>query len=256
MSDKYHSDTQEIIESIYFAPDTKDTGDLEGATKTITATSKQSTADYSKVMTMAKPSDARMLIKRIGTRLSVTRDSGSSNNLYCSVYIDDADGSDLDHCLYDGVDVQAASLQAQDVLVGTKEVIFNLLKDGSSNTFYFFFWVDSGNSVISLVQLWYGVGSTSTTGFTCLTISHTGLILFGMHKGTTGSGTGYTDVHAALTDIGYHNMIIPQNSGTIHAMNSGGLFLTSDGISVRFWGNVATDLKTIRQVQVILRSER
>ncbi len=256
MSDKYHSDTQEKIETIHYQPDCKDTGDLEAATKTITATSKQGAADYSKSLTLLKPDDARMLIKRIGSRLEVTRDSGSSNNLYCSVYVDDADGSEADHCLFDGVDVQAASLNVQDVLEGTKEVIFDLLKDGESHTLYFFFWVDSGNSVISKVELLYGVGSTGTSHYTCLTISHCGLMMLGAHVGKTGSGTQYTDIHNVLSNYSYGNMILPQDTSTIHAMKDPGLFLTTEGASVRFWGTVATDILYVRDCQVMLRSER
>jgi hypothetical protein len=32
--------------------------------------------------------------------------------------------------------------------------LFGLLTDGAAHTFYFFFWVDSGTSDVSLVQLW------------------------------------------------------------------------------------------------------
>ncbi|HEX74271.1 MAG TPA: hypothetical protein G4N93_03895 [Dehalococcoidia bacterium] len=245
----------EKIETIYYNPELRDTGDLESGTKTITATSKPGAADYSKVMSMAKPSDIRMLIKVIGARLSVTRDSGTSSNLYCSVYVDDADGSEADHCLFDGVDVQAGSLQVQNVLVGTKEVLFNLLKDGSTHTFYFFFWCDSGNSVISLVELWYGVGATGASHCFVLTVGHTGLMMFGMHRGGIGSGTMRTDIHGTIDRTGYHSMLVAQSSATILGFGSAGLLLTTDGVAVDLWGTVATDLILIRQVQVMLRSE-
>ena len=143
---------QEKIELIKYNPGFQDSGDLETGTKTITATSKQAAADYSKSLTLAKPSDTRIVVSII-----VARDSGSSANLYCTVSVDSADGST--NKLFDAVDLQAsAGLALTNVSSGA---IFNLLSDGAAHTFYFFFWVDSGNSVISLVELWEGVGSNS-----------------------------------------------------------------------------------------------
>lgn len=76
-------------------------------------------------------------------------------HLYCRVYVD---AQDADHRLFDeDWNSTGAKLDAVDTLVGTKEPIFNLLKDGSAHTF--FFWVDQANDVvISLVQLWEAVG--------------------------------------------------------------------------------------------------
>jgi hypothetical protein len=73
MADKHHSDTQEKIESIRYNPGLLDSGDLEPGTRNITATSEASglaNADYSKVLGLAMPGDARLAVKRICCRLN------------------------------------------------------------------------------------------------------------------------------------------------------------------------------------------
>lgn len=108
MADKYHSDTQEKIETITYTPAVPGSGDLEAGTTTVTATSEASgvgNADYSAALTLPAPSDARMVAQRIATRLVVTIDSfDAATHLYCRVYMDvqDADhrlfGEDWDRC--------------------------------------------------------------------------------------------------------------------------------------------------------------
>ena len=175
---------QETVELLAYSPGLPTTNDLESTTKTITATSKPATADYSKSLTLPKPSDARLVATRIASRLQVTRDSGTSANLYCTVAVDSADGSA--NILFNAKDVQAAALQATDVTSGA---VWDLLSDGAAHIFYFFFWVDAGDSVISLVQLWEGVGTHFTGPYDCMQINHSGLILVQMGADKSGSGT-------------------------------------------------------------------
>jgi hypothetical protein len=67
-------------------------------------------------------------------------------------------------------------LSVQDCLTGIKETIFNLLKDGTEHTFYFFFWSPGNHSpVISVCQLWEAVGQSGTSyNRECLGLTHTG----------------------------------------------------------------------------------
>ena len=102
MTDKFHSDTQEKIEFIPYGPSYPSTGNLEAGTRAITATSEASglgNVDYSVALTLASPSDVRMEVLRIVSRLSVIIDSFDvATTLYCRVYVDI---QDADHRLFD-----------------------------------------------------------------------------------------------------------------------------------------------------------
>jgi len=195
MANKYHSDTQPKVESVAWYPSYKNTSDLEAATKTITRTSEASglgSADYSYAATLTAPPDARFAILRIGTRLSVTIDSDDgTHDLRCRVYVD---AQDANHLLYDlTYSTTGNQLSVQDCLAGTKETIFNLLKDGAAHTLYFYFWTPGNHApVISLVNAWWCVGATGSTatgwGVEVLTFTDTGFIKFLSMPGRTGSG--------------------------------------------------------------------
>jgi hypothetical protein len=151
----------EHIEKLSYTPGPQDSGDLEAATRTVTAAAEATgpgNADYSRALTLAKPTDARLTVQRIAARLAVTIDSMTAGQLNCRVYVD---AQDADHRLLDVSWTGAgAKLAVVDTHSGNLATIFNLLKDGASHTFYFFFWVNTGNAVISLCQLWEGVGTT------------------------------------------------------------------------------------------------
>ena len=249
MADKYHSDTQEKIGTITYSQELQDSGDLEGATRTITATSKPGTADYSKSLTLSTPDDSRLMVKRIAARLQVTRDSGTSNNLYCSVYVDDDDGSEAGHCLFDGVDVKTANLQVVDVHADNKATIFNLLKDGLAHTFYFFFWVDSGDSVISLVQLWEGVGTcaTNSSGQDIMAVQHRGLVSGYFYCTRQGSGTPTVKWKPPVSSTPYDCRISTSGEVLIQTM-----LVDNDSLALK--GSVSTDLNYLARFSLTLRS--
>jgi hypothetical protein len=171
MTDKLHSDTQAKIESIVYQPNLQDTGDLEAGTRTITATGEAVgtvNADYSHSLTLSKPGDARLAVKRIVNRLETTIDSMTAGHLYCRVYVDTQDAGQR---LFDkNWTSPGAKSDAVDSYTGA---IFNLLADGYPHTFYFFFWVDSGNAVVNLVQLTESVGTCSTRQVEVLRLSIT-----------------------------------------------------------------------------------
>ena len=255
MTDKYHSDTQEKVETIFYSPGFQNSGDLEPATKTITATSKPATADYSQSLTLPKSSDARLVIKRIVHRLQVTRDSGTSANLYCTVSVDSPDGSA--NIIFNAVDVQAAALQVTGLSSGS---VFNLLSDGLAHTFYFFFWVNSGDSVISLVQLWEALGSNNTIFYPlakCATLqaNHTGSIGIITAPHGVGTGTSYIYLAALVTPYSEEEQFITPSQSSRVALNNTQV-IVKDGFFVCLHGTVATDLNYIHGITVILRSEQ
>jgi len=233
---------QEKIEVIKYSPGLQDSGDLETGTKTITATSKQAAADYSKSLTLARPSDARIVVLMIAARLQVTRDSGSSGHLYCTVSVDSADGST--NVLFNGVDVQANPLQAARLDSGA---LFNLLSDGQAHTFYFFFWVDSGNSVISLVELWKGVGSNSNNIYlaNCLKINHSGLVQPAVNFSML--GTGSPGAVLWRSDLANVRLSLGQ-----YAMAN--LTLVKDYINLSLTSTVDTSLCYVTDCYFVLRS--
>lgn len=161
MTDKHHSDTQEKVESIQYRHAVPTTGGLEGATNSITATSEASgtgNADYSQAVTLPIPDDPRLVILKVVARLAVTIDSMTAGHLYCRVYVD---AQDADHRFLD-TDWTTSGAKL-DVLEQSSGTIFDLLSDGASHTFYFFLWVDSGDAVVSALQLWEAVGQRGAT---------------------------------------------------------------------------------------------
>lgn len=192
MTDKYHSDTQERIESIGYQPGLQDSGDMEAGTKSITATIEATgiaNADYNVTLTLPKPDDIRLSVLRIAARLAVTIDGITAGQLNCCVYVD---SQDAEHHLFDADWTSAgAKLAAIDTHENNLSAIFNLLKDGQVHTFYFFFWVDSENATISLCQLWEGVGTCDIGwwGVDILALDYTGLVSTSSWLGIQGTGT-------------------------------------------------------------------
>ena len=242
---------QEKIELIKYNSGFQDSGDLETGTKTITATSKQVAADYSKSLTLTKPSDARIVVSIIAARLQVTRDSGSSANLNCTVSVDSADGST--NRLFDAVDVQAsAGLALTNVSSGA---VFNLLSDGAAHTFYFFFWVNAGDSVISLVQLWEGVGASGTIAwnlaiyFLQLTMKGLVTVCWSVSRVGTGTADGIF-FYSGMTDWLAHIVRGTCNNQEV----APDIFLASGDVRLHFFSSVATDLVYLSNLTIVLRS--
>jgi hypothetical protein len=179
MTDKYHSDTQEKIEVLSYAPDIQNSGDLEAATKTISATTQPGAADYSASLTIPAPGDARWQVKRAGIRLQLTVDSISAGHLYGSLYVNGVERKTLD---LTGTGDKIA-------VVDLTEGQFNI---GTANNFEVYLWVDTGDATVSLCQIWQAVGSTDT-GYTfpfCLQLMHKGMVQWMIETNRIGSGTG------------------------------------------------------------------
>jgi len=241
---------QEVVKQIAYNPGVQNSDDLETATKTITATAEASglaNADYTKALTLTTPGDTALEILRVVARLAVTIDSfDTATHLYCRVYVD---AQDAEHLLFDAdFTGTGAKLAAEDTYSGNKATIFNLLKDGSAHTFYFFFWIDQvNNAVISAVQLWEGVGSKSSGWWpidSCLAIHHQGLASVYTYLDRVGSGSVsgriiFSNDNAYLRSL-----------GTETATEC--LVLNNNQIWVR--GTVATDLNYLSKIQVVLKN--
>jgi hypothetical protein len=256
MTDKYHGDNRETYESISYAPGIKDTGDLEPGTKTIIRTAEANgtnNADYSAPVTIIVPADPRLVINRIATRISVTIDGDDgTHDLRCRVYVE---AQDSDHLLFDlSFTTTGNQLSTQGMLAGTKETIFNLLKDGNGHTLYFFCWTPGGhNPSISLMELWAGVGYGGTSySIPCLTLNFTGL--FSLYWWVNRIGTGNIDSRlSSNSGATLNGFIASVSAGT---SNTGMLpcgILINPAISTRC--ATATDLSYVDNVRFIMRSE-
>ncbi len=253
MADKFHSDTQEKIDTIIYQPGVKDSGDLEAGTHTIVPTSRPpiASAQYSKSLTLPKPGDARLVVKRIASRLSVNiAGLGTATHVCCSVRVD---VDDADHELFSEDWTSTGSkLDAVDVHSANKSTIFDLLKDGAAHTFYFLFWADAADqATIDVVQLWEGVGSCNTSQGNAsygMQLNHQGLIAMSGYFAKVGSGTA--------------SFVVPNKENSWFELNdamSGGHIR----IPIQLWdndylmvfGTVATDLNYLDLLDIRLRSE-
>jgi hypothetical protein len=189
MADRYHSDTQERVEVLAYTPDIQNSGDLEAATRTITATSKPGAADYSASLTIPAPSDARWQVKRAGIRLQLTVDSITAGHLYGALYVNGVERKTFD------LTGTGDKVVVQDLTEGQ----FNI---GTANSFGVYLWVDAGQAVVSLCQIWQAVGSTDT-GFSfpfCLQLLHKGMAQWMIETNRIGTGTG--DLRIGTGDCG------------------------------------------------------
>jgi len=201
-----------VYETIIYAPGLQGGTDLEtGPTKTVDWTTlAASVADAAKhysvsltlpmtctvngVSKVLGTTETRLAIMRIGTRLEQIIDSVNAPcaHVYTQVSVDDATGLVAANILYSADNTTAGTKTAvADCLVGTKETIFNLLKDGGAHTFYIFVWVDAGNAVISSMKVWEGVGATASSTYRdCLNLTFTGIAVFSIYIAVVGTGSG------------------------------------------------------------------
>jgi len=248
--------TAEHIEKLSYSPGLQDSGDLEPATKTITATAEASgiaNADYCTTLTLPSPSDARLMVQRIAARLVVTIDSMTAGQINCRVYVD---AQDADHRLFDLPWASAgAKLAAVDTHTGNLATIFGLLNDGAAHTVYFFFWVDAGNAVVSLCQIWEAVGSCTTEywGMEVLALTHAGLVSTADRLQRVGTG----QAKQMLLDGGFTQGNFIKEVGNVSELAfADSHCLVGNGVHLWLGGSVATDLNYIWVIHFTLRSEQ
>lgn len=250
------NEVQEKVELISYIPTIKDTGDLEAGTATIVPTSRPAigSAQYSASLTLPAPSDARLAVLRIAARLSVNIVSlGTATHVYCSVRVD---VDDADHELFN-LDWTSAgpTLTTIDTHSSYKATIFNLLKGGTAHTFYFLFWADVASQAnIDIVELWYGVGTNSTSSGAApavLQLSHTGFAqtqIYGERAGT-GSMTGRLG-----TPVDTYVSFVSATGGGINLALP--CVLVGSGLALALYGTVATDINCFYRGYFAIRSEQ
>ncbi len=247
---------RELIESLAYDPGLETTGDLEGGTAIIVPTERPAigSAQYSAAMTLAKPSDARIAVKRIASRLNVNIVSlGTATHLYCSVRVD---ADDAGHELFSEDWTSTGSkLDAADTHSGNRAAVFALLADGNPHTFYFLFWANTANQVqINAVQCWEGVGSCDTgAGSGCVEISHAGLISVGDKVALQGSGAVSQCIFNDGVNVGQRLRSITTATELSMADNTA---LVGNRATLSIFGTVGTDLNYLDYLSVVLRSER
>jgi len=252
MADKEHSDMKEKIETIAYSPGLQDTADLETGTHTIVPTTRPviGSAQHSASLTLPKPGDARLAVKRIASRLNVNiAGLGTATHVYLSVRVD---ADDTDHELFaEDWTSAGAKLDAVDTHSANKAALFNLLKDGAAHTFYFLFWADAASqATIDVVQLWEGVGSCSTNGnqLGCLQLTHSGYIS-DMELFVT-QGTGTTTLRRQHDNYNYFT-----TDSSVYSRRSISNLLINN-LDYNIAGTVATDLNYINNIIINLRSEQ
>lgn len=189
MATKVFTDNRKI-EVLTYPQTYKDSGDLEAATKTISATSEGAVADYTYSPTALTPStDVRLILAAIALRLQETIDSMNlgCTTLYTRVYVDSqvAGNRVLDiNWTSIGAKINGANLRAANL-----PAMLALLQDGNAHIFYFFHWVDGGNAVISLEQLQWGVGWYGQSGLYGIGVTHYGLVTTSILWGVLATGS-------------------------------------------------------------------
>jgi hypothetical protein len=247
---------REVVESLIFDGELAATGDLEPGTAVIVPTARPAigSAQYGASLTLARPSDARIAVRRIAARLSVNIVSlGTATHLYCSVRVD---VDDVSHELFAGDWTSTgAKLDAVDTHSGNKAPIFNLLADGGAHSFYFLFWANVANQVqIDAVSGWEGVGSCDTSGGSfCIEVMHSGLVSVSDKTAVLGSGTVSQCVFADANTIGRRFRAVTTTQELSMGDNTA---LVGLKVVLSVFGTVATDLNYLDYLSVVLRSER
>lgn len=233
---------QEKVETISYVSAKQDSGDLESATKTITATSKPATSDYTTSLTIPTLSDSRLVVKRLALRGNIHIDSfggiPAATKLFCTV-----------EC--NGVEkVSAAELNsagADNFFAVDITTDFNV---GSANELKVYLWVDQGEAVISVCQLWLGVGSCNNVPAPCLGINHKGLMEVTFHALRVGTGTMSFYLQHPADAPSWGNYMINQG-GTDYR---GFTLVLVNGATFATRAAVSTDIALLYDVTLVLRS--
>jgi hypothetical protein len=257
MFTKEYSDTlaKEKLEVLLYQPGLQDSGDLETGTKTIAAAVEASglgNASYTVSLTLPRPTDDRLVVKRICARLQVTIDAiaGGDTDLYCRVYVDAQDAA---HRLFDlDWTSTGVKLLALDTHSAALSPIFDLLRDGNSHNFYFFFWkAGTGAGVtISLVQVWEGVGAKMVgAGTPYLGITHAGLLSGFMACSKVGTGSSSLRLCQGIQDTNYGSYLVAVISESPIPLTMGVNF----GVAINT--TVDTNLAYLLSIFLTLRNE-
>jgi hypothetical protein len=232
--------TVEAVDHIVYTPGLADSGDLEAGTKSVTATSQQGTPDYSADLTVPAPSDGRVQVERLALRGLVHIDSfggaPAATKLFYTLKVNGVakvTGGEL-------TSAAADNLFALDV---TADFLL-----GSPNDVDLHLWVDQGDAIVSVAQLWLAVGAV-TTGepARALLIGHHGLLSLTAVIERVGSGSPTITLTPPST--GWY--VFASASGTNGRLQLPA-FVCRDN-PLRLSGTVATDLNYLSALYLNLR---
>jgi len=240
---------QEKTKLIRYRPCLQDSGDLEAATKTITAALKPVTPDYTVNLTTEAPPDSRLKVKRLGQRLLITIDSfggtPAATRLCYSVKVNGTERA-TGEFTSTGDKVKAWTLT---------EGQFNL---GSANTLEVFLWVDQGSAVVSACQLWQAVGTTGVgydhlAAGTALIMAHNGVIVPQAVLRVVGTGTPNLVVCNKDVDMS-DETIIKKVSGNYMRLYFEGVTVVENELAMRVYDSLDTDLAFVHSASFVVRS--
>ncbi|MEE8470594.1 MAG: hypothetical protein V3S51_04620 [Dehalococcoidia bacterium] len=246
MADRVHSDTQEKVESIFYTPELKNSGDLEGATNTITATSKPGAADYTTNLTIPAPADPRLEVARLALRGNIHIDSfgggPAATKLYATIECNGVEKITAEELTATGADNFFAVDLTSD---------FNL---GSANELKIYLWVDQGDAVISECRLWLAVGSSALSGQAkiVMRVRHDGLIAYAHRQYVEGTGNPWTYLGWQLGGLPEQYLHIASKSGADQEFQVPAILVKD--IVVHCHGSVSTSVTYVRWVRLTLRS--
>jgi hypothetical protein len=234
MTNKYHSDTQEKIDTIIYTPSLQDSGNLVTDTDVITATSKPATADYSADLITSNPSDFRLKVRRLCQRINIHIDSfqgdPAATKLCYSIEVNGIERASGEFTAAGADNPVAWDLTDEQ---------FNL---GNANTIEVFLWIDRGTAEISVVELWQGVG-TCTTGWSSfpIEVDHKGLAQ--VSANFTRIGTGNPGLH--LLPLGSSTSISESLQNDISSKLS--IF---NNATFRLRGTISTDINYLNIINI------
>lgn len=231
---------QEVVTTLTYAPSLQNSGDLEPATRTITATAKPGVADYTASLTIPAP-PSQLKVLRLGLRLQVTIDSfggtPAATQLSYAVHVNGAER-------LTGV---WTATGAQFAAVDLTEGQFNL---ETANTIGIYLWVNQGNAVVSLAQVWLAVGSRNVVPnvSSIMQILHHGFLSLSAFLRRVGTGTPELLISTPHVNwLQFASVTGDQAKLTVPSL------VSRDSVLV-CQGTVATDLNYVEVLVVNLRT--
>jgi hypothetical protein len=237
----YHSDTQEKIECITYTPGLQESGDLEAATKNITAIAEPGNPDYITSLLVPTPDDDRLKVLRLGVRLQITVDSWSGG------------GSVLNYRIKrNAVSIGTGTLTSEGG-TGALYTAHDVTEPAGALTgpgnYEIYLWVNTGSCVISEARVWGGVGTTSSSfSVSVIEINYTGICYISCFH-YLGAGSGDHEGGIARSPIDINNGLYGCTTG-----NSWITILSSLLMSPTFflmWGSVRTDIHAIQEFTLV-----
>jgi hypothetical protein len=174
---------QRGVSSVVYSPGLADSGDLEPGTRSVSATSRPPSPDYSANLTLPAPPDPRLQVLRLGLRVRVNIAGWGGNPAATTLfYAVRVNGSDR---LSGSWTTTGTQTVADDLPMGS----FNL---GPPNLVELFLWADRGFVDVTLAQFWLAVGSRQTAGNLSggvLQLQHRGLLSLAAQVDVAGGGS-------------------------------------------------------------------